>query len=112
MRTITGIGTTLGTTLILSAAAIAAPLGSDIGRDPDGRYAPNERLDPEQRAENAAFISMDRNGDKVLSKLEVEQAHRVQKKFEQLDVDNDGQITRNEFEATWGPLQSDDKEGN
>ena len=114
MRTITLLRTVIGATLILSTAilstaAMAAPLGSDIGRDPDGRYDSNERLDPEQRTKNAAFTSIDRNGDKVLSKLEVERAYRVQKTFEQLDVDNDGQVTHNEFEATWDPPQSDKK---
>lgn len=85
---------------VVGATAIAAPLGSDIGRDPDGAFYGNEQpereQDPHARAEKFDDLDLDDNG--TLEREEVSAAPRsLNGSFEGLDANNDGSVSRQEF---------------
>ena len=96
--------------VLLSTSAIAAPLGSDIGRDPDGAYDRSESLERAQNAENAVFTALDQNGDGGLDKDEAQVERTLRYDFDEVDANRDGSVSREEFLANREAQKSDIEE--
>lgn len=104
------ITTAIFASMFVSAAAVAAPLGSDIGRDPDGAYDRGESLERAQNAENAVFTALDQNGDDSLDKNEAQVERTLRYDFDEVDANSDGSVSRDEFLANREALKTDIEE--
>lgn len=83
-------------TAAFSAALLAAPLGSDIGRDP---VTVEEKLERARDANNAVFTALDSNGDDRIDKGEAEIERRLRIDFDEVDTNSDGVISNEEYLA-------------
>ena len=81
----------------LSLSVVAAPLGSDIGQNPDP--SPQEKLERAKDANNAVFSALDRNRDDQLDKDEAQIERTLRHDFDDVDTNADGVVSREEFIA-------------